>query len=172
MHATTHTTHTHTLQTIETTEVSPLHTLNSSPLDTPRQHARLSPRRRSEAPHCAAHNEIPMDTTASRPRRSRARTPPTQQQCTPRCPSPSPGKPATAHAAVSAPGAHPRSQRPEESLQCRPRRGRAHTLVALPRAHPNAPATARPGPAHAAAPAVAWARPATHSPAPKSMARQ
>ena len=69
---------------------------------------------------------------------------------------------------------YPLPPRPSETLQRRPRRGRAPTPPAqaphTPQRMP--PATARPGPAYAAAPAAAPARPAPHSPAPNSMGRK
>jgi len=143
------------------TGVSPLHNLHSSPLDTPRQHehGRLDDDRSPPLRHAQ--------------RRSLTRIPPSHQQSAPQCPPPSPGKPAPTHIVASALDVHPRSPCPAESLQCRPRR-----CLALRRPHPTCadtcapqctpPATARPGPA--AAPAAACARPAPHSPAPKSMA--
>jgi len=61
---------------------------------------------------------------------------------------------AHAHSHRFAPDTHPRPPRPAETLQCRPRRGRALTPPAqtlhTPQCTP--PVTARPGPAHAAAP--------------------
>ena len=53
-------------------------------------------------------------------------------------------------------------------------RGASRPPPAQPQRPPQCtpPATARPGPAHAAAPVAACARPAPHSPAPKSMARR
>ena len=53
-------------------------------------------------------------------------------------------------------------------------RGASRPPPAQPQRPPQCtpPATARPGPAHAAAPVAAYARPAPHSPAPKSMARR
>jgi hypothetical protein len=53
------------------------------------------------------------------------------------------------------------------AVDCRPRRGRALTPPAQTLRTPQCtpPVTARPGPAHAAAPAAACARPAPHSPA-------
>ncbi len=64
--------------------------------------------------------------------------------------------------------------RPSETLQRRPRSGRAPTPPAqAPRTpHRTPPATARHGPAHAAAPAAARASPAPHSPTLKSMGRK
>ena len=68
---------------------------------------------------------------------------------------------------------YPLPPRPSETLQRRPRRGRAPTSPAqAPRTSQRTPpATARPGPAHVAAPAVAHARPAPYSPTPNSMGR-
>ena len=97
-----------------------------------------------EAPNYAARSSDAV-SPAFRPRSSSVHTP--------------------THTAASAPDAHPRPPRPAETLQCRPRRGRALTPPAQTLRTPQCtpPVTARPGPAHAAAPC---ARPAPNSPAP------
>ena len=76
------------------------------------------------------------------------RIPPAQQQHTPRCPPPEPGKHTSTHPASSAPDAHPLQLRPAETLQCRPRLGRALTPPAQTLCTPQCtpPAAARPGP--------------------------
>jgi hypothetical protein len=77
------------------------------------------------------------------------------------------------HPASSAPDAHPLPLRPAETLQCRPRLGRALTPSAQTLRTPQCtpPVTDRPGPAHAAAPAAAFFLPAPYSPASRSMGR-
>ena len=139
------------------TGVIPLHALNSSPLDTPRQHARVSPRRRSKPHHYAAH--IDAVSLAFRPRSNNAHPDahhPRQACPLPLTPPPPPRTPTRRRRArrnpwnagldVAAPSPHQR----------------------LHSAHPNAPpVTARPGPAHAA---LHRRAPAGHSTAPRPRA--
>jgi len=114
------------------TGVSPLHTLHSSPLDTPRQHARVLPRRRSKPP------TAPRATKSlwTRPPRGLGAVAPA-----PRLRSNSP-HPDAHHPRP----ASPRPLTPQPPPRAPNRRGRARTPLAQPPRTPKCtpPATTRP----------------------------